>query len=127
MLVKKNNKTFEIERCCEMILNNPSQPITLENMAKKAGMSRSSFSQQFKSVTGKSLIEYTNIIRLQKACQLLTDTHESATCIAFSCGFGNLGHFYNIFKKQYNMTPVDYRHWALKRRFGEKTERIINE
>lgn len=113
-LVKSNNKSFEIERCCEAILNDPSQPVSLEKMAKEAGMSRSSFAQQFKAVTGKSLIEYCNLIRLQNACQLLTSTNESATSIAYDCGFGNLGHFYSIFKKQYDMTPVDYRRWALE-------------
>ncbi len=121
-LVKTNNKAFEIERCCEAILQDPSQPIALENMAKKAGMSRSSFALQFKSVTGKSLIEYTNLIRLQKACQQLTNTNDSATNIGYDCGFGNLGHFYSSFKKQYDMTPLDYRRWALEQQVGTKTE-----
>ena len=113
-LVKTNSKSFEIERCCEAILIDPSQRITLEKMAKEAGMSRSSFALRFKTNTGKSLIEYGNLIRLQKACQQLSSTDESATSIAYDCGFGNLGHFYSIFKKQYDMTPVDYRRWALE-------------
>ncbi len=113
-VVKNNSKSFQIERCCEFIISHPAQPISLDNMAKMAGMSRSGFAQHFKSVTGKSLVEFTTLVRLQKACQMLSHSDESATHIAFSCGFGNLGHFYSVFKKQFDMTPVDYRNWAIE-------------
>ncbi len=115
-LVKTNSKTFQIEKICELIIRDPAQPVTVEQMAKLAGMSRSYFAQKFKEVTGKSLIEYVTMIRLQKSCQMLTHTTESATYIAYSCGFGNLGHFYNVFKKHHGMTPVDYRQWSLSQR-----------
>lgn len=121
-LIKTNSKSFQIERCCEMIVQDPAQTITLEHMAKLAGMSRSHFAQQFKATTGKSLIEFTNLVRLQKACQMLTHTTESATHVAYSCGFGNLGHFYSVFKKQYEMTPVDYRRWAIEQQLGRPLE-----
>ena len=111
-LVVSNSKHFRIEKCCDYILQDPARVITLENMAEMAGMSRSYFSQQFKKVTGKSLIEYITLVRLQTACQLLRHGNDPATSIAFACGFGNLGHFYSVFKKQYQMTPLDYRQWA---------------
>jgi AraC-like DNA-binding protein len=121
-LIKNNNKRFAIEQCCEAILSDPAKPITLGSVAKQHYMSRSHFAAQFKRVTGKSLIEYTNRVRIEKACQQLVTTNETVTHIAYECGFANLGNFYKTFKKQFQMTPAEYRRWS-----GSQADPLMSE
>lgn len=111
-VARQNSRAFAIERCCTEILENLSAPLCLVALAKKAGMSRSTFSAQFKQHTGMGLVEYVNAHRVQAAQRQLQSSEISATDIAFSLGFGNLGHFYTVFKKQVGMTPCVYREWA---------------
>lgn len=111
-LLRQNSRRFAIERCCQTLLENLGASHGVNELAQAAGMSRSSFSQQFKQYTGLSLVEFVNFHRVQRAQRALQDTTESVTEIAFALGFGNLGHFYSVFKKQVGMTPCEYRSWS---------------
>lgn len=113
LILMQNSKRFAIERCCRTILDNLSAPHCLTALAREVGMSRSAFSMQFKQHTGMSLVEFVNVHRVRRAQWELQWSHNSVTEIAFSLGFGNLGHFYSVFKKQVGMTPSDYRLWIL--------------
>lgn len=111
-LTRRNSKSFAIERCCAEILDNLSAPHGLSEKAKASGMSRSGFAVQFKQYTGMGLVEFIHYHRVQRAQRFLQESDLSVTEIAFALGFGNLGHFYTVFKKQVGMPPVEYREWA---------------
>lgn len=111
-VTKGNSKAFAIERCCSEILEDIAAPRCLTEMSKKAGMSRSAFVAQFKTYTGVGMVEFVNSHRVQRAQRQLQSSDASVTEIAFALGFGNLGHFYTVFKKQVGMTPIEYREWA---------------
>jgi transcriptional regulator GlxA family with amidase domain len=53
--------------------------------------------------------EYVKQYRLQVAARLLTDSNESITNIAQTCGFGTSSFFGKIFRGSYQMTPLEYR------------------
>ena len=52
---------------------------------------------------------YINNLRLNYAKSLLATTTSSATDICYEVGFGNLSHFYHLFKLEYKMSPLEYR------------------
>jgi len=56
--------------------------------------------------------ELLNLHRLRKAASLLTTTDETILGVSMECGWNNLGHFYNLFKKAYGVTPKHFRHEA---------------
>lgn len=64
-----------IKRVEEYIQNNLQYnaplPLTIEQMARYASLSRTIFIQQFRARTGKSFIQYVNDCRYQRACELL--------------------------------------------------------
>lgn len=111
-IVQQNSRHFAIARCCQQILDDLAAPHCLNTLARNAGMSRSTFSLQFKQHTGLSLIEFIHFHRVTQAQRALQDSAESVTDIAFALGFGNLGHFYTVFRKQVGMTPCEYRSWS---------------
>lgn len=53
--------------------------------------------------------ELLNRHRLSKAASLLATTEKSILEIAMDCGWNNLGHFYDLFKKAYGATPKSFR------------------
>lgn len=59
--------------------------------------------------TGMCLFDYGMTFCFKRAEQLLTDTDMSVSEIATQLNFSNRTHFYSLFKKQYGMTPQEYR------------------
>lgn len=62
-----------------------------------------------KKYAGVSLYEYGLTFRLKKASQLLTTTNSSIASICLELGFSNRTHFYQLFEKEYGVTPGDFR------------------
>jgi AraC-like DNA-binding protein len=84
-------------------------PLTLGQIAEKAGMSVSSFVRSFKKKTGLTFVDYVNSLRLSHAGLLLKEGRLSLLEIALSCGFNSQSHFNRVFKKIYGVTPGEYR------------------
>lgn len=82
---------------------------TLEEMAKTAGMSRSSFAEKFKSVVGSSPLEYLTRWRMQVAGARLRTTKSKVVTIAGEVGYSSEGAFSTAFKKMYGHSPRSYR------------------
>lgn len=84
-------------------------PITLEDMAEKAGMSPKYFCRFFKELTDKTPVEYLNTYRIERAARKLGGTDLPVTEIAFSCGFNDLSYFIKTFKHYKGETPREFR------------------
>lgn len=83
--------------------------ITLEELARKAGYSKSRFSRIFTEVTKTTPIKYQNDIRLQTAREMLVTTNLSVKEIASSCGFEDALYFSRSFRKKYGISPTKVR------------------
>ena len=60
-------------------------------------------------MTGVTVVQYLTVVRIRRACQLLTETDEPVTEIARQCGFSNTTYFENVFRRLRGMTPSRYR------------------
>ena len=58
---------------------------------------------------GKTITEYINVIRIEKATTALVETDDKIIDIATACGFDNVGYFIRRFRKEKGMTPSEYR------------------
>ena len=85
------------------------QVTTLEEVAGHFALSRSLLTREFRRHTGKSLVDYCNARRVEKAAQILAASGESVTQTAFAAGFANLSHFHRQFKATYGVTPAAFR------------------
>jgi len=81
----------------------------IEEMAEFAGFSQSHFMKFFTNHLGVPFIQYLNDFRLIVAARELLVTTEDVTVIAMSCGFPNVSYFNRLFKKKFQMTPLEYR------------------
>lgn len=84
------------------------EKLTLESVAKKAGISKFYFSREFKKQTGVSFVDYINKLRCKKAADLILAGNHNLNEIALMCGFDTLSYFSTTFKKYIGTTPSDY-------------------
>lgn len=99
-----------LDRALRYIQENFHRPIRLGDLARHAGMSRTSFSVEFRRSVGETPIQYVLRLRLAKARALLAETHYSISEVGFRVGFGGAAHFTRSFKRAERLTPTEYRH-----------------
>jgi AraC-like DNA-binding protein len=87
----------------------PSQPWTLEELAKTAGLSRSAFAERFTQVLGQPPIQYLTEWRMQLATGLLTNGKEGIAQIAAQVGYESEAAFSRAFKKLIGSPPAEWR------------------
>ena len=78
-------------------------------MAEMAGISKDYFSRTFRSVTGVNYSKWLNMIRLEKATELLADKERTLTEIAMLSGFQSISSFNRVFHAEKGMSPGEYR------------------
>ena len=86
---------------------NYARKITIEEAAKISGYSKYHFCSRFKSLTGMTYMHYLNTVRISKACIMLR-SGETVQNVCRNCGFENVSHFIQLFKRIQHITPHQY-------------------
>lgn len=81
----------------------------LEEIASTFYITPSHLCRTFKKLTGYTVIQYINLLKVRRACRLLYETRKSITEIALDCGFNSTMYFCKTFKSILNLTPTEYR------------------
>ena len=89
------------------------EPWSLERACAQAAMSRRHFSALFRRLTGRTFLDQLTEHRLTHAAVLLNDNRHSIIGAAFSSGYGDLSHFYRLFRARFGKPP---RAWLEKSR-----------
>lgn len=112
-----------IRRCVVYVDTHYTQPLSIDTLAKKFGLSQSAFSAAFQQHTGLSLHKYIVQKRIQKA-QILIRSQEdmSLSDIAANCGYLDNSTFYRNFLRVAGITPTEY-----KARYHERYSKINTE
>lgn len=91
------------------IVENFKEDISLHDVAGVAHMSPNAFCKYFKKLTRKTLMETVIDYRIGYAMQLLVNTDKQISEISFESGFGDVSHFYKIFRSRMKISPLQYR------------------
>jgi AraC family transcriptional activator of pobA len=86
-----------------------TENVTVEQAAKRVNLNPYHFCKTFKKTTGCTWIEYVNLMRMNKAMKLLTDSDLTITEIAGLVGCGNPNYFTKMFKKYKGAAPSQLR------------------
>ncbi|MCI7813532.1 MAG: AraC family transcriptional regulator [Lachnospiraceae bacterium] len=107
----KKRGTYDgyVQKSIEYISSHYSYPITVEDIAQYAGVSRSHLFRAFQSCLKQSPKEYLISFRIKQACLLLKTSDLSITSIANSVGFDNSLYFSKAFHKVKGMSPTQYQ------------------
>jgi AraC-like DNA-binding protein len=93
-------------------LTNPQ--LSVEELSRQLGMSRSSLYSKLLELTGQTPVEYIRSVKLDKAAVLLEKSDMNVAQIAYSVGFSTPNYFAKSFKAKFNMLPSEYAHKARK-------------
>ena len=98
-----------IAEALKYIHNNINTKIKIEDLCKISNLSPTSLGVYFKKITGKTVVEYINKIKIDKSKQLLKETDFSITDISYELGFSDSAYFNRVFKKMTSLSPKGYR------------------
>jgi AraC family transcriptional regulator len=98
-----------LARTIEFMSSNFSQPLTLDQLAAEACISKYHFNRLFTRKVGSSPHRYLAGLRLDAAHQMLTSTDLPVSHIAVECGYPSSKHFSVAFSRRFGMTPTECR------------------
>jgi len=101
-----------LNKIIEYVRINTNKNITVSDIAKNFGFSRSYLSHKFKKTFGIELKAFIMQCKLEEAKFLLKYSNKSISEISSYLCFSNQSHFQRAFKKQYGITPYNYRRTA---------------
>ncbi|MGO1076809.1 AraC family transcriptional regulator [Inquilinus sp. CA228] len=88
--------------------DDPAQRWTLQELAARAGMSRSSFALRFKETVGEAPMEYLTRWRMLLAADRLANSGDPVSAIALSLGYESESAFSTAFKRVMGCSPRQY-------------------
>jgi AraC family transcriptional regulator len=98
-----------INRVIDYLRGNLDRQVKLEELAKVACFSEFHFHRIFRAVSGETLNNFTNRLRLEKAARHLRFSDRNLTDIALDCGFSSSATFSRAFRSGYETTPSQFR------------------
>ena len=98
-----------MQKAIRYIQQNVNQHLTVGDVADYVGFSKSYFSAYFKKTLGFSVSAFILRCKLEEGRELLQYTDKSISTISEFLCFSSQSHFQTAFKKQFGMTPNEYR------------------
>ena len=105
--------SHDISRALTYLRDNIAEPLSVDDLAQKAGMSRTVFHRQFKAATTFSPLQFIKALRLSDAAMLITQG-ANVSQAADRVGYTSASQFSREFKRRFGRPPGQERRWALE-------------
>jgi len=103
--VNKPSELDKIKRAKDFIINNLDQNITIPILSNLVGTNQCYLKRGFKEVTGKTIFEFIQENRMEKAKYFLQNTDKTIGEIALITGYASISSFSQSFKNYFGITP----------------------
>lgn len=106
-----NNKSIKLilKKAVDYLQNHYMDQITLNEVAEYTYVSTYYISRMFKRELGKNFVDFLNVIRVEKAKELLRDVRLKTYEVAERVGIPDAQYFSKLFRKYTGLTPTEYR------------------
>jgi transcriptional regulator GlxA family with amidase domain len=92
----------------EVVEQNITSPVSLQDLAYLSGRSLSTFKRDFQAIYNTSPVRWIRNRRLDIARDMLLHTSASVTDVCFSTGFESVAHFSKVFKERFGVALSVY-------------------
>ena len=93
----------------QQIEQNLYNKLSVKELSFLTNRSESTFKRDFKKSYGTSPAKYFRVKKLERGSELLKNTQEPISSIAYDCGFETPAHFTKCFHDEYGVAPSQYR------------------
>jgi AraC-like DNA-binding protein len=97
----------KVIEACKVVEQHFDRPLTIKELSRKVAMNECYLKKGFKALTGKTIHEYTQDLRITKAKEMLKQEGLSVSDVANTLGFSSISHFSTAFKKATGMKPCE--------------------
>jgi transcriptional regulator GlxA family with amidase domain len=108
-LAFQNTSKISLRELPIWIVEHLAEPLNIEELASKLGMSVRNFSRTFAREFGSSPVKFVTKMRLETAKRLLMDSEKSIDEIAAECGFGSVDTMQRSFRQETGRVPGAFR------------------
>ena len=105
----KRHTLVRLCRSRELLRESLETTLSVQHVARQAGMSEHHFIRQFARLFGVTPHQYRLRVRLERARQLLAVGELSVTQVCMAVGFSSLGSFSDLFARRVGIAPSGYR------------------
>lgn len=113
--MNEGGKLVWLKCVMNLIKQQYSTQITLDQMADSAGFSPKYFCRIFHEVTHYTPMDYLNQYRINRASEMLLRTDETIEEISYNVGINDISYFIKLFKRYKNITPLKYRNSGIEK------------
>ena len=104
-----DNRINKIGDIVRFVDENYKSPITLDDISEAVKYNKYTVCHTFKTITGATIFDYINFVRVHYAVDKLKEKSKSVMEIAMECGFSSATYFNRVFKSIYDCSPSVYR------------------
>jgi len=105
----RSSQFHNLDSTLDYLRKNIDKPLTLQQMANHAQLSKSHFARLFKEQTNYSPVDYFIRLKLQRACMQLALTRQTIRQISLAVGYTDPYYFSRLFKKIIGKSPSQFR------------------
>lgn len=116
---------LHVRHALDYVAANLAGPVTLEQAAAAAGISRFRLAHLLKATTGQTLLQHVKRLRTEEARRQLEETGRSCAEIAADLGFADQSHFTRHFREVAGITPARYRRERRLHALGGRLRRPV--
>ncbi len=99
----------EIESIKTYIYENYDKELSVDQLAEQVFMAPSYLSHVFKKETGQNLSKFIKSYRMEKAKEMLEETHNKIVNISYAVGYSNVSYFCQSFREYFGVSPQKFR------------------
>lgn len=99
----------QVRRAVALMHEDCAHPWTLDELAQRAGLSRTALAERFRATMGDTPLNHLRTLRMQRAMRLLGDTTHNLEAVAAAVGYQDAFGFSKVFKRTLGVSPKEFR------------------
>lgn len=111
-IARSNAIDWRVGRAISLMRTNPAAPLSIEKLAKSAGLSRAHFFRLFEDSTGVTPHVFRNVLKVEIAVGAIVEGDETFAVLSDRLGFSAPAHFTRFFRDHCSVAPSEFRQVA---------------